>query len=36
MRDEEPGESVLGQRTFLLYEKLDVRANLEGTTPARG
>ncbi len=32
MRDEEPGESVLGQRTFLLYENLDLRANLEGTT----
>ena len=27
-----PAESVLGQRTFLLYENLDVQANLEGTT----
>ncbi|HET9475290.1 MAG TPA: translocation/assembly module TamB domain-containing protein, partial [Steroidobacteraceae bacterium] len=32
MLDEQPGESVLGQRTFLLYEDLDVRATLEGTT----
>src|SRR5688572_22790233 len=32
MRDEEPGESVLGQRTLLLYENLDLRANLEGMT----
>ena len=32
MLDEEPGESVLGQRTFLLYENLDVQANLKGTT----
>ncbi len=29
--DEEPGESALGQHTFLLYENLDVQANLEGT-----
>jgi translocation and assembly module TamB len=32
MMDDEPGESVLGQRTLLLYENLDMRANLEGTT----
>ncbi len=31
MHDDEAGESVLGQRTFLLYENLDLRANLEGT-----
>lgn len=30
MRDEEPGESALGQHTFLLYENLDVQAKLEG------
>jgi translocation and assembly module TamB len=31
MRDDEPGESVLGQHTWLLYENLELRANLEGT-----
>jgi translocation and assembly module TamB len=30
MRDDEPGESVLGQRTLLLYENLDLRATLDG------
>lgn len=30
MRDDEPGESVLGQRTLLLYENLDLRAELRG------
>jgi translocation and assembly module TamB len=30
MRDDGPGESVLGQRTILLYENLDVRAELQG------
>lgn len=30
MLDDEPGESVLGQRTLLLYENLDVRATLQG------
>jgi translocation and assembly module TamB len=31
MLDDEPGESVLGQRTLLLYENLDLRATLQGT-----
>jgi translocation and assembly module TamB len=31
MRDDEPGESVLGQHTWLLYENLQLQANLEGT-----
>lgn len=30
MRDDAPGESVLGQRTLLLYENLDLRAQLLG------
>jgi translocation and assembly module TamB len=30
LRDDAPGESVLGQRTLLLYENLELRAALEG------
>jgi translocation and assembly module TamB len=30
MRDDEPGQSVLGQRTLLLYENLALRAELRG------
>ena len=30
MRDDEPGESVFGQRTLLLYENLQLRASLQG------
>jgi translocation and assembly module TamB len=32
MSDDEPGESVLGQRTLLLYEKLEIRASLQGAS----
>jgi translocation and assembly module TamB len=31
MRDDAPGESVLGQRTLLLYRDLELRAALQGT-----
>jgi translocation and assembly module TamB len=30
MLDEEPGETALGQQTFLLYENLGLKAGLEG------
>jgi translocation and assembly module TamB len=32
MLDDEPNESVLGQRTLLLYENLELNARLEGTS----